>query len=241
MSFIKIFIKFLFSKIVTLKILERFSQNLIWRNILLKKKPKIVSSISGNSKKTSVDSWNKVLRHKVWDKIPEHINVSKDILYLEFGVWKGHSIKYFADKYKSPSSEFYGFDTFYGFPEKCLDMEKGHYSTSGEMPQINDVRIKFIKGLFQETLPIFLKKIKFESKDKTVLIHFDAPLHSATLFNLFKLSEKFTNYYFIFDQLGTEECRALNNFNKSTLTDYDLYFASLWNHAPEVVFGKFKT
>ena len=94
----------------------------------------------------------------------------------------------------------------FGFPEKCLDMEKGHYSTSGEMPQINDVRIKFIKGLFQETLPIFLKKIKFESKDKTVLIHFDAPLHSATLFTLFKLSEKFTNYYFIFDQLGTEEC-----------------------------------
>ncbi len=168
-------------------------------------------------------------------------SISLAILYIEFGVWKGHSIKYFADKYKSASSEFYGFDTFYGFPEKCLSMEKGHYSTAGEMPQLNDVRIKFIKGLFQETLPIFLKKINFETKKKTVLVHFDAPLHSATLFTLFKLSEKFTNYYFIFDQLGTEECRALNNFNESTLSDYDLYFASLWNRAPEVVFGKLKS
>ena len=33
-----------------------------------------------------------------------------NIIYLEFGVWKGHSIKYFAAKYKSKDSEFYGFD-----------------------------------------------------------------------------------------------------------------------------------
>ena len=241
MSSIKIFIKFLFSKIVTLKFLERLSQNLIWRDILSRKKPKIVSTLKGSLKISNEDLWNKSLRYKVWDRVPEYIDANKNIVYLEFGVWKGHSIKYFADKYKNKNSEFYGFDTFYGFPEKCLNMEKGHYSTDGEVPQVNDSRIKFIKGLFQETLPDFLNKIQFNPKDKIALIHFDAPLHTATLFNLFKLSEKFGNYYFIFDQLGTEECRALNNFSKSTLKDYDLYLASIWNSAPEVVFGRFKT
>jgi len=118
-------------------------------------------------------------------------------------------------------------------------MKKGYYSTSGALPETSDLRIKFIKGLFQESLADFLNKLKPESKKKTVLIHFDAPLHSATLFNLFKLNEQFKSYFFIFDQFGTDECRALNNFSKSTMLDYDLYLASIMNYSPEVVFGKF--
>jgi len=239
MHFIKEIIKFLLSKTISLKFLERLSQNIIYREIIKKKNPKIVSNASGSLKKFNQDSWNETLRHKVWEKIPEHIDINSNIIYLEFGVWKGNSIKYFAEKYKSKDSEFYGFDTFYGFPEKCLDMKKGYYSTSGALPETSDLRIKFIKGLFQESLADFLNKLKPESKKKTVLIHFDAPLHSATLFNLFKLNEQFKSYFFIFDQFGTDECRALNNFSKSTMLDYDLYLASIMNYSPEVVFGKF--
>lgn len=240
MRFIKDIIKFLFSKIISLKFLERLSQNIIHREIIKKKKPKIVSTISANLKTIKEDRWNKTLRHKVWEKIPEYIDINSEILYIEFGVWEGHSIKYFAEKYKNKNSEFYGFDTFYGFPENCLDMEKGHYSTSGAIPNTNDLRIKFIKGLFQESLSDFLSKLKSESKKKTVLIHFDAPLHSATLFNLFKLNEQFKSYFFIFDQFGTAECRAFNSFSKSTMQDYDLHLVSMLNHSPEVVFGKLK-
>ena len=132
----------------------------------MQKKPKIVSTAAGNSETFKDDSWNKILRYKVWEKIPEYIDANSDILYMEFGVWKGYSIKYFTEKYKSKNSEFYGFDTFYGFPEDCLDMQKGHYSTSGAIPQINDFRVKFIKGLFQETLTDFLSKLELESKKK---------------------------------------------------------------------------
>ena len=152
MHLIKTFIKFLSSKILTLKFLERLSQNIIRRNIIAHKNPKIVSTAVGNPKNFKNDSWNEILRYKVWEKVPEYIDANKDILYLEFGVWEGHSIKFFAEKYKSKNSEFYGFDTFYGFPEDCLDMKKGHYSTSGNTPKTSDSRIKFIKGLFQETL-----------------------------------------------------------------------------------------
>lgn len=241
MYLIKTFIKFLSSKILTLKFSERLSQNIIRRNIIAQKNPKIVSTAAGNPKSFKINSWNEILRYKVWKKIPEYIDTSKDILYLEFGVWEGHSIKFFAEKYKSKNSEFYGFDTFYGFPEDCLDMKKGHYSTSGDIPKTSDPRIKFIKGLFQETLTDFLEKLATESKKKTVLIHFDAPLHSATLFTLFKLDEKFKNYYFIFDQFGTDECRAFNSYSQSTMREYDLFLASMLNRAPEVVFGKFNS
>jgi len=234
---IKTFIKFIFSRIITLKFLERLSQNIIWRKILAEKRPKIVSNATGVLKG---DLWDKLLRHKVWEKVSDHVDVSKDILYLEFGVWKGDSIKYFAKKFKSKNSEFYGFDTFHGMPDNWRHMKKGHYSTSGDTPQIDDFRVKFIGGLFQDTLPNFLENLKTESKKKLIIIHLDAVLYSSTLFTLFKLEEYINNYYFIFDQLGTDECRAFNSFNESKLKNYELYLASMWNHGPEVVFGKYK-
>ena len=240
MQIFKNIIKFLLSKILGLSFLERLTQNIIHRKIIRIKKPKIVSNINGSLKSLSADLWNDLLRHKVWEKIPEYVSSNSDIIYLEFGVWEGHSINYFAKKYKSKDSEFYGFDTFHGFPENCLDMSKGHYSTDGAIPETDDIRIKFIKGLFQKSLNDFIKNLKPESRKKTVIIHFDAPLYSATLYNLFKLDEKFKNYYFIFDQFGTAECRAINDFSKSTMQDYDLYLTSILNYAPEVVFGKFK-
>ena len=238
MSSIKKIIKFLLSKVTSLRFLERLTQNLIWRDIVLEKKPEIIADING--KVSSHEKWNEVLRTNVWDKIANYINTDKDILFLEFGVWKGDSIKYFAKNFKSKNSEFYGFDTFHGMPNEWRHMEQGHYSTSGDVPKTDDSRIKFIGGLFQETLPDFLNKLNAESKKKLVIIHFDAVLHSSTLFTLFKLDEYIKNYYFVFDQLGTDECRAFNSFNEAKLKKYDLYFASKYNGAPEVVFGKFK-
>ena len=90
---IKRIVKYLISKLLSLNFLERLSQNKIWREIIEQKKPEIVSSVNG---KLSHDEWNKILRYKVWDRVPEYISVDEDILYLEFGVWQGLSIKYFA-------------------------------------------------------------------------------------------------------------------------------------------------
>ncbi len=233
---IKTFIKYLLAKIFTLKFLQRLSQNIIWRDILKISTPKIVSSVTGNMKH---EIWNKKVRDVVWDKVPEFIDTNKDILFLEFGVWEGYSIKYFANKYKSPGSKFYGFDTFTGMPENWRYMYEGHYNQEGSVPKTKDNRIKFLRGLFQKTLPSFLENLKEESKSKTIIIHLDAVLHSSTLFTLFKLDEYFREYYFIFDQLGTDECRAFNNFNDAKQKNFELLLMSEWNYAPEVVFGKY--
>ena len=72
------------------------------------------------------------------------------------------------------------------------------------------------------------------------MIHFDCVLHSSTLYTFFKLSERMNNYYFLFDELGTDEWRTFNNFNKAKNKDYDLYLASTFNGESKVVFGKFK-
>ena len=53
--------------------------------------------------------------------------------------------------------------------ENCLDMLKGHYSTAGALPKTDDKRIKFIKGLFQESLNDFIKSLKTESKEKLLI------------------------------------------------------------------------
>ena len=185
MYLIRTFIKFLSSKILTLKFSERLSQNIIRRNIIAQKNPKIVSTATGNPKSFKINSWNEILRYKVWKKIPEYIDTSKDILYLEFGVWEGYSIDYFSKLYKNPNSRFHGFDTFTGMPENWMHMRKGHYDKSGNIPKFNDTRIKFHKGMFQDTLKSFLKELDGQAQKKIVIINFDAVLHSSTLYFYF--------------------------------------------------------
>ena len=237
MSLISKTLKVIVQKAFSLKFLERITHIVIWNNILNKKKPEITASIYGPIKE---DMWDVSVRQKAWDKIPDHLDENKEILYLEFGTWTGRSIKYFAKKYKNKNSEFFGFDTFTGMPNKWRWLDQGHYDTSGEPPKVEDNRIKFVKGLFQDTLPAFLTKLPEESKKKTIVVNFDAVLYSATLFTLFELDKHFKDYYFIFDQFGTDECRAFHNFTEPKMKDYSLFLACKYESAPEVVFGKLK-
>ena len=48
------------------------------------------------------------------------------------------------------------------------------------------------------------------------------------------------DFYFLFDQFGSDECRAFYNFIKATGIKYELYFVTNWNYGPQVVFGKIK-
>jgi hypothetical protein len=64
MSFIKIILKYLSTRLFTLKFLDRVSQNIIWRKIIDKKKPKVTANIKST---INAESWDKSLRYKVWD------------------------------------------------------------------------------------------------------------------------------------------------------------------------------
>lgn len=105
--------------------------------------------------------------------------------YLEFGVSKGVSFKWWVEKVKNPKAKFYGFDTFTGLPEDWGPFKKGAMSSGNALPEIDDTRYEFFQGLFQDTLYRFLKNY---DSDKRKIVHLDADLYTATLFVLTTMS-----------------------------------------------------
>ncbi|TYA56650.1 TylF/MycF/NovP-related O-methyltransferase [Formosa maritima] len=123
-------------------------------------------------------------RHHLYDYINQVLN-NEAIAYCEFGVFKGASIKYWSQLNTHATSEFHGFDTFSGLPESWDNftggLQKGFFDVKGELPHIDDARVHFYKGLFQDTLPGFLEAYQLEN---TVVINIDADLYSSTLYVL---------------------------------------------------------
>ena len=125
--------------------------------------------------------WNYDKRYDLYQYVLERENLRAPINYLEFGVASGASFNWWMTENAHPNSAFYGFDTFTGLPEDFGPYKKGTFNTENNMPEIKDERGKFYQGLFQQTLPEFLKS--FDSKNKTVLM-LDADLYTATLYTL---------------------------------------------------------
>lgn len=111
----------------------------------------------------------------------------KPIVYLEFGVAAGASFNWQLSQNKHADSRFFGFDTFEGLPEKWGGFyEKGDMRF--DMPELNDSRGKYLKGLFQDTLPGFIsdnQTLLRSNAQKVILL--DADLYSATIFTLSQL------------------------------------------------------
>lgn len=176
--------------------------------------------------------YKKVLDIKTYDdrdtylkKISEYLNTKDNLIILEFGVYKGHSLRIFSKNISDPNTKFYGFDTFTGLPEKWLEMDKGHFSTDGATPNILDSRISYEIGLFDHTLPKFLETLKKESNLKSnFFIHFDADLFSSTLYVLNKLRDYIPEYYFSFDEFPSDEIRALYTYETLHKSDIEYLF-----------------
>lgn len=143
--------------------------------------------------------------------------------YLEFGVSKGHSFKWWIEKNENPSSRFYGFDTFTGLPEDWGPYKKGDMSSGNEQPEMPGDRHQYFQGLFQDTLPIFIKD--YEPKNKLKIIHMDADLYSATLFVLTSLSTHLNKGDIIlFDEFNVpmHEFKAFKEWTESFYIEYEV-------------------
>ncbi len=143
--------------------------------------------------------------------------------YLEFGVWQGRSLRWWLEHNRHPDSRFFGFDTFEGLPEKWEFGGKGQFSTRGEPPAIPDSRCHFEVGLFQNTLPAFLRS--YENSRRKV-INLDADLYSSTLFVLLSLAPFLQKGdILIFDEFMSfeHEFRAFMDF----LSAYPLRFTAV--------------
>ena len=108
-------------------------------------------------------------------------SIANKDLFLEFGVFKGDSIKWWVNNCTHNSSKFYGFDTFTGLPEDFGMIKKGGYSANNLIPEVSNTQCLFIQGLFQETLFPFLKDYP---NDQRKVIHIDCDLYSSTLYVL---------------------------------------------------------
>lgn len=151
-------------------------------------------------------------RYEVFNAVIDQI-ANKKVLYLEFGVNTGNSIKYWSSSLKNPESVLHGFDSFEGLPED-FDVDgpitRSTHANKGKIPDIDDDRVKFFKGWFDEVLPTY-----HLPEYEVLVIMLDADLYSSTMCVLNYLRPHIIPGTFIyFDELSRleHEPRAFIDF-----------------------------
>jgi len=114
-------------------------------------------------------------RFALFDHVAETVQDER-VLYLEFGVYLGSSMRYWAAKLKHPESSLHGFDSFQGLPADFnAAVPKGQFAVGGTPPVIPDPRVKFFVGWFESTLPDY----RPPPHDR-LMMNLDADLYSST-------------------------------------------------------------
>lgn len=105
---------------------------------------------------------------------------------LEFGVYKGYSINFFARNF--PCAQIFGFDSFEGLEENWTGTKalKRSFNMNGKLPTVES-NVNLIKGWFSESLPKFISS--FDLNDKQIsILHMDADTYTPTKYVLTSLS-----------------------------------------------------
>lgn len=164
-------------------------------------------------------------RHAFYTYVYNRVLGKVPLDYLEVGVASGESFRFWLALSKHPESRFFGFDSFEGLPEnRQADSPKGAYSTGGQVPQVDDGRAAFVKGLFQETVDAF--SLGFRPQNRLVL-HMDADLYSSTLFVLMAMNRHIRpGTLILFDAFTarrfTDEFAALEDFCLACCRSYQV-------------------
>ena len=116
-------------------------------------------------------------------------------LVVEFGVFQGHSIRFFASL---TGEMIYGFDSFEGLREdwKGWAAPKGTFDMGGALPPV-PTNVTLIKGWFDETLPPFLR----EHCEPFSFVHIDSDTYEAASIVLARATDRFrTGTVVVFDE-----------------------------------------
>ncbi|MDJ0786274.1 MAG: TylF/MycF/NovP-related O-methyltransferase [Myxococcota bacterium] len=154
-------------------------------------------------------------RDALYQYVYENESLEKPVDYLEFGVFEGRSMRWWSEHIKHPDARFVGFDCFEGIPEAWASRPPGTFTAEGKIPDIDDERVSFEVGLFQDTLPGFVES---HTLDRPLVLNLDPDLYSSTLFVLATLGQRLKRGdVLIFDEIGsvrepTAEFRALLDF-----------------------------
>jgi hypothetical protein len=148
-------------------------------------------------------------REEVWAAMIDKLRDQK-VLYMEFGVAFGESLRYWSRELKNPTAAFHGFDSFEGLPEQAGPWYEGQFGASGRVPIIDDSRVTIFKGWFYQVLPHY----RLPPHD-VLVINMDADLYSLTIYVLSYLSPQIKPGTLIyFDEMNhlDQELRALDEF-----------------------------
>ncbi|MCA3247190.1 MAG: class I SAM-dependent methyltransferase [Azospirillum sp.] len=100
----------------------------------------------------------------------------KDGNYAEFGVYKGETLAFIADRIDAVA---YGFDSFRGLSEDWfVDVKKGHFDLGGHAPAIRTTQgnIRLVNGYFADTIPEFKRAVP----GPLAFMHIDCDLYEST-------------------------------------------------------------
>ncbi len=147
--------------------------------------------------------------------------ISPSGLILEFGVYKGNSIRFIGEQVNS--RPVFGFDSFEGLNEAWGFMPRGAFADVHQLPQIPQ-NVTLIKGWFEQTLPGFLR----EHTGPVALLHIDSDLYSSCSYVLSQLSPRLTaGSVIVFDELlnyptwQQGEFRAFNEWKDANGVKYE--------------------
>ena len=158
----------------------------------------------------------------------------QNVLYLEFGVSSGSVTRYWCQLLRSPHAIIHGFDSFEGLPEDWILHQKGDFSAGGALPDIDDARVQFFKGWFEQTLPNYT----LPAHENLVII-MDADLYSSTSFVLKSLEKHIIlGTYIYFDEFNVrnDELRAFGELLARTDMKFSLVGATRTLH--EIMFQR---
>jgi O-methyltransferase len=162
-------------------------------------------------------------REELFDMVAKEVG-DRQVLYLEFGVYQGAATRYWSRLLKNPRSNLHGFDSFEGLPEDWHEVKevltRGHFSTDGKIPVIDDPRVHFFKGWFDQTLA------QYQVPEHEVLVvNFDADLYSSTQCVFGRIAPYIVpGTYLYFDEFNCtqDEMRAFREFATESKRQFTL-------------------
>jgi hypothetical protein len=157
------------------------------------------------------DASDRVLgRTELFDLVAREIGDQR-VLYLEFGVSHGYSMRYWSNLLTHPEAVLHGFDSFEGLPETWNELNpQGQFTTNGDVPVFDDPRVRLFKGWFEDVLPHY----EWPEHDRLV-VNLDADLYSSTRYVLDFVAPHLTPGSFVyFDEFmdRQHELRAFDEF-----------------------------
>lgn len=154
-------------------------------------------------------------RFVVFDRMAAEAD-GRSVLYLEFGVAEGDSLRYWSGLLAHPNSALHGFDSFEGLPTDWQPgWPEGAFTRGGQLPNFADERVTLFPGWFSDTLPRYQWPDAYEQ----LIVNLDADLYSSTRCVLDAIEQRIkVGTILYFDQFHhyADELKAFSELLEST-------------------------